>query len=83
MSDLARDRGELLSSQRSRHATFPPPRPRRQASGTGREAIVWLAGPVALSALSRTRVVGFDPAVVGAIPDWQAAAIAEQEGGGR
>jgi len=75
MTDLARDRSELLASQRTRRPAFPakPQRPRRPS----RESIRWLQ-PVALSPVSRTLVVGFDPTIADP-PAWLAQAIAEQD----
>ena len=75
--DVARDRAELLAGKPRRPA-FPAQRPRRPS----RESIRWLAQPVALSPVSRTLVVGFDPTIADP-PAWLAQAIAEQEGGAR
>jgi hypothetical protein len=76
---VPRDRAELLASPQSRRPAFPAQAQRRHTSG--RDRLVFLPAPVVLSGVSRTRIVGYDPAFP--LPEWLVQAIAEQEGGAR
>lgn len=83
MTDLARDRAQLLAEQRSRVAPLPRRGPvatdaREALSQTtrGRDQITWLKQPVTLPG-TRTRVFGYDTRF--GPPTWLAALIAEPE----
>ena len=78
MTELARDRAQLLTEQRSRRPAKPDVREALSQTARGRDQITWLKEPVRLPG-GRTRVFGYDTRC--GPPAWLARFIAEQERG--
>ena len=81
MTELARDRAQLLAEQRSGPPSGRPAKTdvREALSQTarGRDQITWLKHPVRLPGSRTTRVFGYDTRR--GPPAWLATVIAEQE----
>ena len=76
MTELARDRAQLLAEQRSSRPVKTDAREALSRTARGRDQITWLKQPVTCPG-SRTRVFGYDTRC--GPPAWLAALIAEQE----